>query len=84
MSILAGALAVALAMALAVLRSSGGDAMDTLLGVLRAFGAGGRAGGGVVPAGVRIDLMAYLFGDILAVSRGDLAVIWVGAGRWWR
>jgi zinc transport system permease protein len=30
-------------------------------------------------SGVRIDLMAYLFGDILAVSRGDLAVIWGGA-----
>jgi zinc transport system permease protein len=28
---------------------------------------------------VRIDLQAYLFGDILAVSRGDLAVIWIGA-----
>ncbi|MGR3407022.1 metal ABC transporter permease, partial [Roseovarius indicus] len=27
----------------------------------------------------RIDLMAYLFGDILAVSRTDLAVIWGGA-----
>ena len=30
-------------------------------------------------SGVRIDLMAYLFGDILAVSRGDLLVIWCGA-----
>ncbi len=30
-------------------------------------------------SGVRIDLMAYLFGDILAVSAGDLAVIWGGA-----
>ncbi len=29
--------------------------------------------------GVRVDLMGYLFGDILAVSRGDLAVIWGGA-----
>ncbi len=29
--------------------------------------------------GVRIDLMAYLFGDILAVSRIDLLIIWVGA-----
>jgi len=28
---------------------------------------------------VRIDLMAYLFGDILAVSRLDLLVIWSGA-----
>jgi len=29
--------------------------------------------------GVRIDLEAFLFGDILAVSRTDLAVIWGGA-----
>jgi zinc transport system permease protein len=28
---------------------------------------------------VRIDLMAYLFGDILAVGKTDLAVIWGGA-----
>jgi len=38
---------------------------------------------------VRIDLMAYLFGDILAVGRLDLAVIWGGALLvlallWWR
>jgi zinc transport system permease protein len=30
-------------------------------------------------SGIRIDLMAFLFGDILAVSRADLAVIWGGA-----
>lgn len=30
-------------------------------------------------SGIRIDLMAYLFGDILAVSRTDLLVIWGGA-----
>ena len=29
--------------------------------------------------GVRIDLMAYLFGDILAVSNTDIVWIWVGA-----
>ena len=29
--------------------------------------------------GVRVDLMGYLFGDILAVTRGDLAVIFGGA-----
>ncbi len=27
---------------------------------------------------VRIDLMGFLFGDILAVSRTDIAVIWIG------
>jgi zinc transport system permease protein len=53
--------------------------MDTLLGVL----AHSALAFGLVAvsfiSGVRIDLMAYLFGDILAVSRGDLAVIWGGA-----
>jgi zinc transport system permease protein len=29
--------------------------------------------------GVRVDLMGYLFGDILSVTRNDLAVIWTGA-----
>ena len=27
---------------------------------------------------VRIDLIAFLFGDILAVSKSDIAVIWIG------
>ena len=29
--------------------------------------------------GIRFDLMAYLLGIILAVSKFDLSVIWVGA-----
>jgi zinc transport system permease protein len=81
MSIFTGALAVALAMAITVTMLSGrGYAMDTLLGVLAhsalAFGLVAVS----FQSGIRIDLMAYLFGDILAVSRGDLAVIWGGAG----
>jgi len=79
-SIFAGTLVTALAMALAVTTLSGrGLATDTALGVL----AHGALGIGLVAAsllpGVRVDLSAYLFGDILAVSRGDLAVIWTGA-----
>ncbi len=79
-SVFAGALAVALLMALAVgALSDRGYAMDTLLGVL----AHSALAVGLVAVsfieGVRIDLMAYLFGDILAVSRTDLAVIWGGA-----
>ncbi|MFW5641605.1 MAG: metal ABC transporter permease [Roseicyclus sp.] len=79
-SIFAGAMAVALAMALTVTFLSGrGYAMDTLLGVM----AHSALAFGLVAvsflSGVRIDLMAYLFGDILAVSRTDLAVIWGGA-----
>jgi zinc transport system permease protein len=67
-------------MALTVSALSGrGYAMDTLLGVL----AHSALAFGLVAvsflSGIRIDLMAYLFGDILAVSRGDLAVIWGGA-----
>ena len=30
--------------------------------------------------GVRTDLSAYLFGDILSVTGTDLALIWGGAG----
>ncbi|WP_299636492.1 metal ABC transporter permease [uncultured Ruegeria sp.] len=80
MSIFTGALAVALIMALTVTLLAGrGYAMDTLLGVL----AHSALAFGLVAvsflSGVRIDLMAYLFGDILAVSRSDLLVIWGGA-----
>lgn len=80
MSIFAGTVAVALIMALTVTHLAGrGYAMDTLLGVL----AHSALAFGLVAvsflSGMRIDLMAYLFGDILAVSRTDLLVIWGGA-----
>jgi zinc transport system permease protein len=80
MSIFVGAVIVALLMALTVSFLSGrGYAMDTLLGVL----AHSALAFGLVAvsflSGIRIDLMAYLFGDILAVSRSDLMVIWGGA-----
>lgn len=79
-SIFAGALIVSMLMALTVTVFSGrGYAMDTLLGVL----AHSALAFGLVAvsflSGIRIDLMAYLFGDILAVSRSDLLVIWGGA-----
>lgn len=79
-SVFAGALAVALAMATTVSVLSGrGYTMDTLLGVM----AHSALAFGLVAVsflqGVRLDLMAYLFGDILAVGRTDLAVIWGGA-----
>ncbi|WP_108483350.1 iron chelate uptake ABC transporter family permease subunit [Oceaniglobus ichthyenteri] len=80
MSVFVGALVVALAMAgLVSSLSNRGYAMDTLLGVL----AHSALAFGLVAAsfltGVRLDLMAYLFGDILAVSRTDVMVIWGGA-----
>jgi zinc transport system permease protein len=79
-SVFAGAMVIALLMALTVnLLTGRGYAMDTLLGVL----AHSALAFGLVAvsfiSGIRIDLMAYLFGDILAVSRFDLAVIWGGA-----
>lgn len=75
-----GALAMALAMGLAVaLLSERGLAADTALGVL----AHAALAMGLVAVsflhGVRVDLMGFLFGDILAVGRADLAVIWGGA-----
>jgi zinc transport system permease protein len=79
-SVFAGALVIALLMALTVnLLTGRGYAMDTLLGVL----AHSALAFGLVAvsflSGIRIDLMAYLFGDILAVSRMDIGIIWAGA-----
>lgn len=78
--IFAGVLVVSLLMAILVSSLSGrGYAMDTLLGVM----AHSALAVGLVAvsflSGVRIDLMAYLFGDILAVGRNDLIVIWTGS-----
>lgn len=89
-SIFAGALLISLLMAMIVSVLSGrGYAVDTSLGVL-AHSA--LAIGLVVTSllsGVRIDLMGYLFGDILSVGKIDLFVIWLGAIfvvflLWWR
>jgi zinc transport system permease protein len=75
-----GVTIAALAMALAVSAASGRTyAADTMLGVA-AHGAlaCGLVALGFLP-GVRVDLESYLFGDILAVTRGDLVTIWGGA-----
>ncbi|MGC9368098.1 MAG: metal ABC transporter permease [Paracoccaceae bacterium] len=74
--IFVGTLAVALLMALSVSALAGrGVAMDTALGVLAhaalAFGLVGVS----FLHGVRVDLTAYLFGDILAVGKADLGFI---------
>ena len=75
-----GTLVIALAMAAAVSwLSARGHAMDAALGVLaHAALALGLVAISFVPS-VRVDLTAFLFGDILAVSATDLAVIWGGA-----
>lgn len=75
-----GVLSIAILMALATSAlTTRGYAMDTLLGVIAhsalAFGLVAVS----LIQGVRIDLMAYLFGDILAVGALDLAIIWSGA-----
>ena len=85
-----GVLLAALAMATLVSVLAGrGFAMDTLLGVM----AHSSLAFGLVAVsfldGVRVGLSAYLFGDILAVGRVDIALIWGGAVLvlaliWWR
>ena len=75
-----GTLVVALAMAFTVATlAARGWAMDTTLGVLAHSAlAFGLVAVSFVP-GARTDLSAWLFGDILAVTRGDLAMVWGGA-----
>ncbi|RJL02351.1 hypothetical protein D3P06_11415 [Paracoccus aestuarii] len=79
-SIYAGTLAVATAMAVLVSALvSRGQAMDTMLGVLSHSAlAVGLVAISFVPS-ARSDLTSYLFGDILAVGRSDLVLIWTGA-----
>ncbi|MCE7537483.1 metal ABC transporter permease [Aliivibrio fischeri] len=78
--ILPSVLFIALIMAITVSKFSGRSyAMDTLLGVMAhsALAIGLMAVSFL--SGIRLDLMAYLFGDILAVSKMDLFIIWGGA-----
>ncbi len=89
-SITLGVGVVALTMAILIHGLSGqGASVDTMLGVL----AHGALALGLVAVtlipGQRIDLDAYLFGDVLSVTRMDLAVIWGGgalvvAALWWQ
>ncbi len=75
-----GVLFASAMMALAIGMLSGRRyAMDTLLGVMAhvALAAGLVAVSKI--SGVRLDLNSYLFGDILAVTRTDIVLIWLGA-----
>ena len=78
-SVFLGAIFVSLLMALLVTLVQGRSLfLDTLLGVA---GHMSLATGLVVVSfisGVRIELMAYLIGDILSVSKTDLLLIWIG------
>ena len=75
-----GVLALAGLMSAAVALSAGRSyAADTLLGVAAHTAlAAGLTAMAFLP-GARLDLMGYLFGDILAVSRGDVWTILFGA-----
>lgn len=78
--VFAGVLLVSLAMALIVSSLTGRNvSTDALLGVM----AHGALAIGLVAVSLlpnqRVDLSAYLFGEILAVTKTDLAVIWAGA-----
>lgn len=71
---------IACALLMSGLQGVRGISLDTLLGIV-AHAA--LAAGLVVTATldeVRVDLMAYLFGDILAVGWADVGLLWVGSG----
>ena len=79
-SVTIGTLAVALSMGMTVSTLVGrGHGIDSVLGVL----AHSALALGLVAIsfvqGVRVDLTAFLFGDILTVTTADLAVIWAGS-----
>lgn len=71
--------AVAAALALVALQTRNALPADTLLGIL----SHSTLALGIVTVAavswIRVDLMSFLFGDILSVSRADIAVIY-GAG----
>ena len=75
-----GTLVVAIAVALIVAALSGrGQAVDTVLGVIAHSAlAFGLLAASFIPT-LRASLDSYLFGDILAVNRADLAIIFAGA-----
>jgi len=67
-----------IALLLVVLQRQRRLATDTLLGILAHTSLSLGLVGLALLDNVRIDLSAYLFGDILAVSRTDLLWIWGG------
>jgi zinc transport system permease protein len=71
--------AAAVALLLVTLQGNGRVASDTLLGIL----AHGFLAAGLVALSflrtVRVDLLGYLFGDILSVTPQDVWVIWIVA-----
>jgi len=71
---------IAIALLLAILQSQKRFATDTLLGILAHTALSlGLVALAFLP-GLRIDLYAYLFGDLLAVTRLDLYWLYGGGG----
>lgn len=75
-----GTVSVAVAMALTVAWLTGrGQSMDTVLGVIAHSAlAVGLLAASFIPE-LRLNLESFLFGDILAVTKPDLAWIWGGS-----
>jgi len=75
-----GVLLVALSMAFVIAKLSGRMyAVDTLLGVAAHLGLSIGLVAVSKLSGVRLDLESYLFGDILAVTKTDILIVWLGA-----
>ena len=72
------AVCIALALALLWLRRSRILAEDTLLGVLAHSSLSLGVVAVALAGAIRVDLMSYLFGDILAVSWAE--IVWIYAG----
>ena len=70
---------VLIALTLVWLQSHKTWSSDTVLGLLSHSALACGLIAVTFLTGIRVDLMAYLFGDILAVTRIDIIWIWVGA-----
>ncbi|MGH1481870.1 MAG: metal ABC transporter permease [Geminicoccales bacterium] len=78
--VMIGVLIIAVLMAIGTAAlASGRYAMDTLLGVAAHAGLALGLVAIALVDDIRVDLMGYLFGDVLAVSTVDLGYIWGGA-----
>jgi zinc transport system permease protein len=71
---------ISMALMLNVFQSQRVVPFDTLLGILAHVSLASGLIAASLVAGSRLDLMGYLFGDILAVSKSDTVWIWMGAG----
>jgi len=75
-----GVLVVVLVVSFVIARLSGRlYAIDTLLGVAAHLSLALGLVAVSKLEGVRLDLHSYLFGDILAVSTGEIVIVWIGA-----